>query len=221
MWITRYLRPALRAAGLSTEIYGADVGWSAAGYQDALVRSHARAAISGVAWHCYGGSPAAMQRLHALAPGLDQVLSECATQITDYTVPEVVSEALRYGASTVALWNLALTPSGGPVQPPNSGCRGCRGLVAIDPRTHAVTDTLAYYELGQFSRFIARGAQRVQSNEIRGIDDVAVRNPDGSVVLVVYNASRSTSEFVVAWGHRYLPYVLPEWATATFVWNAR
>lgn len=219
MWVTRYLRPALRAAGLHTKIYAADVGWGAASYQDALVRTRARDAISGVAWHCYGGSPAAMARLHALAPGLDQVVSECAIQITPYTAPQVVIESLRDGASTVALWNLALTPFGGPVQPPDSGCRGCRGLVAVDPRTHAVRYSLAYYQLGQFSRFILHGARRIGSTEVDGIDDVAVRNPDGSTALVAYNTSRSTSRFAVAWDGRYLQYALPAGATATFVWN--
>lgn len=218
-WITRYLRPALRAARLDTAIYAADVDWSDARYQLALLRTAARRALSGVAWHCYGGSPAAMERLRRLAPTLQQIVSECATQITPYSVPELITDSLRDGADTVALWNLALTPSGGPVQPPDSGCRGCRGLVTVDPRTHAVTYTLAYYQLGQFSRFIARGATRVGSTRLPGIDDVAVRNPDGSVALVAYNTSRSSSQFAIAWNHQYLPCKLAPGATATFVWG--
>lgn len=219
MWIMRYLRPALRAARLHTKIYAADVGWSAASYQDALVRSPARKAISGVAWHCYGGSPAAMEHLRALAPRLDEVVSECAIQITPFTASEAVIDSLRYGASTVALWNLALTPFGGPVQPPDSGCRGCRGLVSVNPRTHAVRYSLAYYQLGQFSRFILRGARRVSSNEVAGIEDVAVENRNGSVVLAAYNATSSTVNFAIEWEGRYLPYSLASGTTATFVWG--
>jgi glucosylceramidase len=221
MWITRYLRPALRAAGLHTKIYTADVGWNGEAYQVAVVRHLTPGAITGVAWHCYNGSPAVMHRLHVLAPKLDQVVSECATQITPLTVPELISQSLRYGASTVALWNLALTPSGGPVQPPDSGCRGCRGLVTVNPTTHATAYTREYYQLGQFSRFISRGAKRVGSTQTGGIDDVAVRNPDGSFALVVYNASRSTSKFAVEWNHEYLTYALPSRATATLVWQGR
>lgn len=218
MWITRYLQPALRAARLHTEIYAADVGWSAAGYQDALVRSAARRDIDGVAWHCYGGSPAAMGHLRLMAPRLDEVVSECATQITPFSPPEVIIDSLRHGASTVALWNLALTPAGGPVQPPNSGCHGCRGVVTVDPRTHAVGYGLTYDQLGQFSRFISRGARRIYSTEGGGIEDVAVRNPDGSIALVAYNTTRSTAEVAVEWHAEYLRYALPPAATATFAW---
>lgn len=219
MWILHYLAPALRGAGLNTEIYAADVGWSAPAFQGALMRTSAAREISGVTWHCYGGSAAVMEHLHRMTPGLDQVVSECATQITPYTVPELVTRSLRNGASTVALWNLALNPKGGPVQPPNSGCHGCRGLVTIDQRTHTVRYSLAYYQLGQFSRFVAQGAVVVSSTQIPGIDDVAVRNPDGSITLVAYNRSRSDVSFALAWGGQYLSYVLPSRATVTFVWN--
>ena len=218
-WITRYLEPALRAARLRTEIYAADVGWSAAGYQDALVRSAARRDIAGVAWHCYGGSPAAMGHLRRMAPRLDEVVSECATQITPFTPAEAIIDSLRHGASTVALWNLALTPAGGPVQPPNSGCHGCRGVVTVDPRTHAVGYGLTYDQLGQFSRFIPRGATRIGSTEAGGIEDVAVRSRGGGFTLVAYNASTSVSEVAVEWDHRYLRYALPPGATATFAWR--
>jgi glucosylceramidase len=77
----------------------------------------------------------------------------------------------------------------------------------------------SYYELGQFSRFISRGAVRIGATQVAGLDDVAVRNPDGSVALVVYNHSRARSTFAVAWEGSYLSYALPPAATATFVWT--
>jgi glucosylceramidase len=218
-WITGYLAPALRAAGLQTKIYAADQEWFAPHYQDALVSSPAVTDLSGVAWHCYGASPSVMSHLHALAPQLDQVVSECAIEITPHTVPEIVIGSLRNYASTVALWNLALDPSGGPVQPPNSGCNRCRGLVTVRPATGTFASSLTYYQLGQFSHFISRGAVRIASSQPPGIDDVAVRNPDGSLTLVAYNQSASTARFAIAWNRRYLPYTLGPGATATFVWN--
>lgn len=219
MWIRRYLKPALQAAGLDTTIYAADVGWSADRFQDDLVQSSAASIIGGVTWHCYGPSPTVMARLHALAPALDQVVSECAIQITHYTVPEVIIRSLLSGADSVALWNLALNPSGGPVEPPNSGCHGCRGLVTVDERSHTDWHGPTYYQLGQFSRFISRGAVRIGSNQVDGLDDVAVRNPDGSIALVVYNHSHSRITFAVRREGNYLSYALPPATTATFVWN--
>ncbi len=96
----------------------------------------------------------------------------------------------------MALWNLALDPHGGPVQVPNHGCPGCVGLARIDERSGAVSLTRACYQLGQATAFIARGAQRIATTHVvtyfyprsgvnvvtPGLDDVAVRNPDGGHV---------------------------------------
>jgi glucosylceramidase len=232
-WIVNYLQPALRAAHLLTKIYGGDAAWGAYSYLDAIATSQARAALTGVAWHCYSGIPAVMSRLHSLAPSLDQIVSECAPELTSYPVSEIVIGSIRNWASAVALWNLALDPSGGPVQPPNAGCGGCRGLVMINPRTRRVSYPLAYYELGQFGRFVHPGARRVATGHFvgyylqskgkygasAGLDDVGFLNPDGSRVLVAYNNSKHTIRFAVQWNGRYLIYALPAGATATFTWG--
>jgi glucosylceramidase len=53
----------------------------------------------------------------------------------------------------------------------------------------------------------------------RGVDDVAVRNPDGSLALVVYNNTASPARFAVEWKGRYITDTLPSHATVTFAWN--
>jgi glucosylceramidase len=119
------------------------------------------------------------------------------------------------------------------VQPPNHGCPGCLGLAQIDERTGSVSYTSAYYQLGQASAFIAPGAQRIASNHFvsyvyphsgvnvvtPGLDDVAVRNPDGSLVLLAYDNARSAVHFAVRWRGRTLSYTLNPGAMATLVWN--
>jgi len=231
-WIVRYLAPALRAAQLPTWIYGGDVSWGAYFYPDALVSSPARAALHGIAWHCYSSVPYVMSQLHGLAPMLDQIVSECAQQLVPYPVPEIMIGAIRNWASGVALWNLALDPSGGPVQPPNRGCGGCRGLVTINKRTHSVRYSLAYYQLGQVGRFVQPGAQRVGTEHFvvyyqranrnygatPGLDDVAFVNPNGTRVLVAYNNSLASIRFAVEWRGRSFAYSLAPRATVTFVW---
>jgi glucosylceramidase len=52
-----------------------------------------------------------------------------------------------------------------------------------------------------------------------GLDDVAFRNPDGSLVLVAYNNSTSAIRFAVDWRARALRYELPARAMVTLVWN--
>lgn len=234
--IAHDLLPALAGAGLHPKIYGGDLGWGPDhnGYMRTDALGPAGPALSGLAWHCYFGAPGVMSALRRAAPRLDEIVDECSPGlITPTPTPEIVISSLRSSASTVALWNLALDPQDGPVQPPNHGCPGCLGLARIDETTGAVSLTRAYYELGQASAFIARGAQRIAAAHFvsyvyphrgvnvvtPGLDDVAVRNPDGSITLVVYDNEQSTVRFAVRWRGRELRYSLAPGATATLVWN--
>lgn len=229
-WVVHDLRPALARARLSPRIYGADLGWGpTTTYAAATAQGKAARVLAGLAWHCYFGAPTSMDADGAL----DSIVDECSPGLTPTPISEVVISSLRNWASTVALWNLALDPSGGPAQLPNHGCKGCSGLVTIDPRTGIVTPRLAYYQLGQASAFVAPGAQRVASPTFvhyrypgpgvdvatPGLDDVALRNPDGSLVLVAYDNSTRPIQFSVAWKGRAFSYRLAAGATATFVWN--
>jgi glucosylceramidase len=235
-WIAHDLAPALAAAGLRPRLYGGDLGWGP--HHDAYIRTDifgpAGGALSGISWHCYFGAPGVMSTLRRAAPGLDEIVDECSPGlITPTPTPEIVIGSLRNWASTVALWNLALDPSGGPVQMPNHGCPGCIGLARIDEGSGAVSLTPAYYQLGQASAFIAHGAQRIAATHFvsyvyprpgvtvvtPGLDDVAVRNPDGSVVIVAYDNAAVAVHFAVRWRGRELRYALQPGATATFVWN--
>jgi glucosylceramidase len=174
-----------------------------------------------------------MSPIHQRRPNFDQPVAECAQNLTRYPVPEMTIGAIRNWATAVTLWNIALDPAGQPVQAPNTGCSGCRGIVTIDENTHAVTYNLPYYQLGQFGAFLEPNAQRIASNSFvsyfdngnrnygvsAGIDDVALLNPDGSRVLIAYNTSASTVRFSVAWQGRSFTYALPAGATVSFRWD--
>jgi glucosylceramidase len=234
-FITKYLAPALHRAGLHPEIYGHDYGWSASSdaYADAIATGPAAGTLTGIAWHCYFGGPGVMSALHRLAPRLDEIVDECSPGLIPYSVSELVIFTMRNWASLVALWNFALDPHGGPVEPPNRGCPTCTGIVTVNQRTHTVRFTQAFFQLGQASSFVEPGAQRIKSNTFvtyrypgpgvnvagPGLDDVAVVNPDASHVLIAYdNAARSIS-FAVRWRRRAFSYTLSPGETATFVWG--
>ncbi len=232
-WITQNLEPDLQASNLHPRIYGGDVGWAGPYYPDALVTSPADGTLDGIAWHCYGGPPTVMSTLHAQAPNDDQILTECSQGIEPYPVPEVLIGSLRNWSSVVTLWNLALDPAGGPVQPPNYGCPNCTGEVTINEATGTVSFRLAYFQLGQVAAFVEPGAVRIGSDSFvsyydtgpgkygatAGLDDVAFVNPDGSHVLVVYNNSASATRFAVTWNGRGFAYSLPARAAVTFHWG--
>jgi len=85
------------------------------------------------------------------------------------------------------------------------------GLVTIDERTHTVSIGRDYYQLGQVTTFLQKGAWRIGSNSFvtyyqhsstdygvtAGLDDVAFLNPDGSRVLIAYNNSTAVVRFAV------------------------
>jgi glucosylceramidase len=235
--IAGYLAPALGRAGLHPAIYGHDFKWLFWHRAAALATDpSAGRVLGGIAWHCYDGNPEAMSALHRLAPRLDEVESECSPGSAPGPSAELMIASFRNWASSVLLWNLALDPSGGPVQPPNFGCPRCTGVVTVDTRSRTVAYTEDFYELGQFSAFVAPGARRIASEHFvtyntrthqhrvtyasPGLDDVAFVNPDGGLVLLAHNsAPHAAARFAVEWHGRAFRYTLPAGATVTFTWR--
>jgi glucosylceramidase len=192
------------------------------------------ATLTGLAWHCYRGSPTMMRGVHAASPGIQQIVDECATGGGDiWPTSELLISSFRNYANAVALWNLALDPEGGPVESPNSGCQSCTGLVTINEQTGTYTLSKDFYELGQLSHFVQPGAVRIASNHFvsynltpkyqtvvsPGLDDVAFENPNGSRVLFAYNNSTVPISFDLEWKGSAVSYTIPAGATTTFNWR--
>jgi glucosylceramidase len=234
-FIAYYLAPALRAAKLNVEIYGDDLGLSAGAlglsYAQALPRSVAAPDLHGIAWHCYHGSPDSITTEHQLFPRFDEIVDECSPGLTP-SVSETVISSLRNWASAVVLFNLALNPQRGPVQPPNHGCAPCTAESTVYPGGQFSLN-LNFYQLGQASHFIDRGAVRIATRNFvsyaipgndpqiasPGLDDVAVQNPNGSKVLIAYNNSSQAIRFGVEWQKQWFTYRLAPSATVTFEWD--
>jgi glucosylceramidase len=231
--IQYFIAPALKAAGLHTQIYGHDAGWSApsVAFADSLAASSAAPLLSGIAWHCYHGSPIAMSRLHQLHANLTETMDECAQGLTS-SISETIIASINNWASAVVLFNLALNTHRGPVEAHN-GCPGCTAEATIDQQTGTYSLGLNYYQLGQATAFIQPGAQVIGANHFvnyniagndptistPGLDDVAVQNPDGSIVLLAYNNSTKPVNFAVSWHGRSFIYTIAARATTTFEWN--
>jgi glucosylceramidase len=229
-FVTGSLVPTLRAAGLRTEVYNLDgSGFQAA--EGMLSDSTTRAAIAGIAWHCYAGLEQ-MSQLQALDPAAGMIMSECSPGIVAYPTAETVIASLRNYAQAVDLWNLALDPSGGPKQQA-PGCTPCSGLVTVNEQMGTASLNLNYFQLGNVSEFVHRGARRISSDRwvsdfanpdgtygvTPGLDDVALENPDGSKVLIAYDNTGQPITFQVGWRGRAFTYTLAAGDTATFVWR--
>jgi glucosylceramidase len=83
-------------------------------------------------------------------------------------------------------WNVLLDEHGGP----NHVGNFCFAPIHADTKTGKLIYTNAYYYIGQFSKFIQRGAKRISASSSRAqLQTTAFRNPDGSIVVVVMNST--------------------------------
>ena len=181
--------------------------------------------MTGSAWHCYAGDPSAQSVVRNAQPAKDIFFTECSgTESADtsrtfadslnWQGRNLAIGATRNWARTVSLWNLALDANHGPVI---GSCTNCTGVVRIDGGN--VTYNAEYYVLGHLSKFVKPGAVRIDSTGYGqgGIENVAFRNPDGSIALVAINTG-GTQNFQVSYGGASFGYQLPAGAMATFTW---
>ncbi len=221
-----HVGPEFARAGLRTRILDWDHNWDHPEQPLGVLADPAAARyVAGVAWHCYNGDIAAQSEVQARHPDKDVFFTECSggdwskawPDSWAWTMRTLVIAAPRNWARGVLLWNLALDENAGPHL---GGCGNCRGVVTIDSRTGAVTRNPEYYALGHASRFVETGAWRVASDSRPdGIETVAYANPDGTRVLLAFNAGKDGAEIVVQTSGRHFGYRLPANAAATFRWR--
>ena len=94
-------------------------------------------------------------------------------------------------ASGAIAWTLGTDTNYGPHLP--GGCSSCRGLVEVDTSAGTYSKTLDYYFMGQFSRYVPRGAIALSTTGSYDygsgskIEVAAFLNTDGSRTLVIQN----------------------------------
>jgi glucosylceramidase len=247
-FIAKYLGPALAeqhfrnhhwnfarqshdAADATPGIFGYEHNWDNPKYPEILAEDPAvRQYLAGVSFHCYAGNVAdAQNALHDLAGDIPVYFTECTggtyapyfgQNLVNDTEGQVI-DVLRNWGKTVVFWNLALDQNSGPTV--QNGCTDCRGVVTIDDSTtpSVVTKNVEYYVLGHLAKYVQTGAYRIDSNTFGSgnVEDVAFKNPDGSIAVLVLNDAQTPSEFSLNWKGQTVSYTLPAQAVATFFWQ--
>ena len=89
-------------------------------------------------------------------------------------------------------WNLLLDETGGP----NHVGNFCSAPILADTVTDEVHYQSSYHVIGHFSKFIRPGATRILSATTSDhLEQVAFRNPDGTLAVVVLNRSETPIRF--------------------------
>ena len=118
---------------------------------------------------------------------------------------------IKAGVSSYAVWNMVLDTGGNGID--SSRVWPQDALLAIDTTTKTLNITPTYYVYRHFTQFVQPGAVVVGTT---GGDALAFKNPDGTIVTVMYN-SGAAKNYVVAVGGKKLAFQMPSagWATVT------
>jgi len=113
-----------------------------------------------------------------------------STRIDSWDLGEFYANSMvnDFNCGTVAWfdWNILLDEKGGP----NHVGNFCFAPVHADTRTGEIIYTNAYYYIGHFSKFVHRGAKRIGVSSSRdNIKTTGFINPDGEIVVVIFNKS--------------------------------
>lgn len=226
--IGTHLGPLLKKEAPEVQIFDWDHNWDKPEEPLAVLKDPvAEPFVSGVAWHCYAGDPSAQTPVRDAFPDKDVYMTECSGGNWEpllsggltLQTKRLMVDSIRHWSRGVLFWNLALDQERGPHA---GGCDTCRGVVTIDSRSGEVTRTDDYYALAHVSRFVRRGAWRVESSsEQEGVSNVAFLNADDdSVVLLVVNSAAAGRRLSVTAGAHGFGYAMPARSIATFVWHS-
>jgi glucosylceramidase len=220
-FIRDHLGPAFRRHGLTTRIWCYDHNFNERPRGDdpgiaypRLILSDPQAAafVSGVAFHGYAGRPAGMSALHSDFPNVPIYFTEGSVFGLRGGVELI--DILRNFASGYNAWVTILDDQG---RPNNGPFEASRTIITLDPTTRRPTEHFDYDLYGHFMRFIQRGATRVASEGPRRLPNVAFRNPDGTLVLVVVRDGSSVRAGAKC-GTMFCRMEMPGRSVATFVW---
>ncbi|MFA7339752.1 MAG: glycoside hydrolase family 30 beta sandwich domain-containing protein [Candidatus Obscuribacterales bacterium] len=193
-FVSYHLGPLFEKLGLETQIWIIDHNYNLWGRAVASLETPALAKYaSAIAWHGYVGDAWRISTVHDAHPKIDHYWTEGGP---DYTDPNYQSDYIKWARTFttnlshwcrgITVWNLALDQTGRP----NIGPFPCGGLVTINSITKEVTRSGQYYALAHFSKFIERGAKRIESKALKTtqeISHIAFLNPSGERVLVLTN----------------------------------
>lgn len=193
VFVRDYLKPAFVRAGIDTKILCYDHNWDRPDYPLEVLEG-AGDAVDGVAWHWYGGEPAAQSEVRRAVPGKEVHFTEGSGgdwippfEQAFSNVMRTGIEILRNDSQSFVLWNMALDEHKGPTVP-GFGESTCRGIVQVNQAGGELTYTLDYYALAHFSKVIRPGAVRIGSASAeREIRSAAFLNSDGSLAVVLFN----------------------------------
>jgi len=152
-----------------------------------------------------------VRAVHDLCPEkhlwITEVCQELGSHIGDWGVAERYAETLvrdfNNGTEAFLDWNLILDQDGGY----NHRGNQCSAPVIVDAGKDRVLFQPSFFYIGHFSRYIKPGARRILSSSSRSsLEVLSVANPDGTIVVVVFNQTSNGTFFCLRCEGRIVRY---------------
>jgi glucosylceramidase len=222
-FVKNHLGPAFQKAGIKTKIIVYDHNADRPDYPISILDDpEAKKYVDGSAFHLYGGKIEALSKVHDAHPDKNLYFTEqwvggpgnMKADIANH-VRDLIIGATRNWARTVIEWNMTSDPQYKP-HTDRGGCDRCLGAVTIDK--NEVKRNPAYYIIAHAAKFVRPGSVRIGSNEIAGLPNVAFKNPQGQMVIIVLNDGKSEKKFDIQFRNQRATASLPAGAMATFIW---
>jgi glucosylceramidase len=230
-FIGKYLGPALASANPTAQIMlgtmsnngaNADVAVANAVLADATAKGFCK--VMGVQWGMSDANP--VSNLQSKGAGIPIWLSEhkcggnpganvaAAPNDANYAKDSWgwIRDAIKRGLTAYNTWNMVLDKGGKGID--NTRVWAQNALLVVDGGQ--LVQTPVYYVFRHLSQYVAPQAKRIDAT---GGDAVAFKNPDGSLVAIMYNSGAANNNYVVSIGGKNLQFAMPAsgWATIRYV----
>jgi glucosylceramidase len=123
----------------------------------------------------------------------------------------LIRDWIRAGVTAYSAWNMVLDTVGVGIDTTRVWPQDA--LLTVDTTAKTLNITPTYYVFRHFSQFVDPGAKVVATS---GGDSVAFKNPNGSIVTVLYN-SGAAKTVIVAAGGKKVQFAMPATGWATVV----
>ena len=221
--LVRALGKEFAANGVKAEIWlldhNFDIWPEAAKTLESLKDSGDLGLAGAVAFHHYGGKPADVAKLHERFPTVPLQFTEGSVWGTEGIAE--IARIFRNGSRSYVYWVPMVTRETrehiqGPYNAP--GILSPTLLVAREGGAwHAAPEVNL---IGQVSRFVRPGAVRVDSGEVEPLTNVAFKNPDGTLAVVVVNQNAWAVRFTLRCERNQIAAAVPAGSVATYTFQA-
>jgi glucosylceramidase len=222
-FVRNFLGPTFERSGVKTQIWLIDHNYNLWGRAlGELETGDVHRYSNAIAWHGYVGKIEWIDRVRAVYPDIEMYWTEGGPDYTDANYAKdwaswskTYAGLLQHWVRSLTAWNLALDEKGRP----NIGPFNCGGMLTINSGSKEISYSGQYWAFAHYSRFIRRGARRIDSQGTAdGLDHVAFENPGGKHILVLTNTGVSR-ECQVRLGEKAVSISLNPNSVTTVEWS--